>query len=283
MKFDEHLTQQEISKKLLVSINKVKWVTSKKYEDVLLRKKEKEQKEQNFIERVKKYLPISNSLNHLCKQLKVKSCDGYYKKIQKIIEEHKLSTEHFGTIAFNRNNSFKMSDKEFFVDGEKREGKSVIKRLVEGKHKKYECEECGIFEWNGKPLTLQIHHINGKHDDNRIGNLQILCPNCHTQTDTFGKRKNKQCKHPKRHTTRKNCIVCGKEIEGWGKEYCSHECSYTGHRKTNITADELLTLIKTMKSYTKVGNYLSVSGNTIKKYTKTLGIFDVCRQYIISR
>jgi hypothetical protein len=49
-----------------------------------------------------------------------------------------------------------------------------------------ECAICGLGpEWQGKPLTLQLDHINGKNNDHRIENLRILCPNCHTQTDTY--------------------------------------------------------------------------------------------------
>ena len=49
---------------------------------------------------------------------------------------------------------------------------------------------CGnIGEWNGNSLSLQLDHINGIHTDNRIENLRMLCPNCHSQTETFSKRK----------------------------------------------------------------------------------------------
>lgn len=48
------------------------------------------------------------------------------------------------------------------------------------------CEECGIEEWNSKPITLQVDHVNGNRRDNRHTNLKILCPNCHSQTETFG-------------------------------------------------------------------------------------------------
>ena len=59
-------------------------------------------------------------------------------------------------------------------------------RLVKEGLKEYKCECCGITKWNSKPITLQLHHINGIHNDNRLSNLQLLCPNCHSQTDNFG-------------------------------------------------------------------------------------------------
>ena len=54
---------------------------------------------------------------------------------------------------------------------------------------KGKCMECGNSEWNGKPMPLEIHHINGKSKDNSLCNLMVLCPNCHTFTDTY-KSKN---------------------------------------------------------------------------------------------
>ena len=54
-------------------------------------------------------------------------------------------------------------------------------------HLEQKCSLCGLgLVWNGKPLRLQIDHENGDKQDNRIENLRIICPNCHTQTHTWG-------------------------------------------------------------------------------------------------
>lgn len=61
------------------------------------------------------------------------------------------------------------------------------KRLIEEGLLENKCNCCGIGpEWNGQKLTLQLDHINGVSNDNRLKNLRILCPNCHSQTDNYG-------------------------------------------------------------------------------------------------
>jgi transcriptional regulator with XRE-family HTH domain len=64
----------------------------------------------------------------------------------------------------------------------------IKQRLIALGLKEYECESCGIDEWRGRPLSLALHHVNGVGTDNRLENLQLLCPNCHSQTENFGGR-----------------------------------------------------------------------------------------------
>jgi len=60
-------------------------------------------------------------------------------------------------------------------------------RLVSAEVKGNRCEECGLVEWLGEPLTMALHHANGDGLDNRLHNLRLLCPNCHSQTPSFAR------------------------------------------------------------------------------------------------
>lgn len=72
------------------------------------------------------------------------------------------------------------------------------KKLLDAGLKKNECEECGISEtYNGKPIMMQLDHENGKSDDHRLENLRMLCPNCHSQTQTYSGRNIKNVNRTK--------------------------------------------------------------------------------------
>jgi transposase len=62
------------------------------------------------------------------------------------------------------------------------------RRLLEEGLKANLCEVCGLTAWLGRPLSMALHHVNGDGRDNRLENLQLLCPNCHSQTDNFAGR-----------------------------------------------------------------------------------------------
>jgi 5-methylcytosine-specific restriction endonuclease McrA/DNA-binding transcriptional ArsR family regulator len=86
-----------------------------------------------------------------------------------------------------------------FAKGTSRDGRGFRKkRLINEGIKEDRCEECSITHWRGRKLSIQLHHKNGDGTDNRIENLEMLCPNCHSQTDTYGGRNGHRRREPRR-------------------------------------------------------------------------------------
>ena len=102
--------------------------------------------------------------------------DFYY--IKSLINDGLLSQE-----ALDRNNRSR-KDAEMFV-ANKALTKSMKGRVIEMRGGC--CERCGNpGEWNGQPLMLQVHHVDGNRFNSTLDNLMVLCPNCHALTDNFG-------------------------------------------------------------------------------------------------
>lgn len=74
-------------------------------------------------------------------------------------------------------------DRRMFVNGKSFE-KSMRRRILEIRGNR--CESCGITEWEGDSVTMQVHHIDGNRWNNELSNLMVLCPNCHALTDNYG-------------------------------------------------------------------------------------------------
>lgn len=86
---------------------------------------------------------------------------------------------------------YKIWCNEIFKGNVKTSSNKLRQALFLSGYKENKCECCNITEWNGKPISMQLHHIDGNPLNNALENLQILCPNCHTQTDNYGS-KNKR-------------------------------------------------------------------------------------------
>jgi transposase len=77
---------------------------------------------------------------------------------------------------------------EVFATNTRRGRGHLKQRLLQAGLKDGSCERCGISEWLGQPLSVTLHHVNGDRFDNRVQNLKLLCPNCHSQTDNYAGR-----------------------------------------------------------------------------------------------
>ena len=105
---------------------------------------------------------------------------GTMTALKKMYEEMNLDTSHFKGQGWNKGNY----DYSTFAKGEvKRTGKTIVEPLIALRGRK--CENCGIEEWLGQPIKLEAHHIDGDRLNNEFDNLQLLCPNCHSYTETY--------------------------------------------------------------------------------------------------
>ena len=202
----------------------------------------------------------SNSLSEILrKQGKAKS-GANFKILKDKLESYNIKY-HFISI---KSLFEKIPLKDKLIKGSNIQSSKLKRELIEAGLKENKCEICGqLPEWNGKQLVLQLDHINGDHYDNRLENLRIVCPNCHTHTETFGyKRPN---------TT---CVDCGEEIGSKStrcKKCCAVHNKQTQSNPNKPSKEELLNLIKE-KSFVEIGKMFKVSDNNIRKWCKRYGL-----------
>ena len=142
-------------------------------------------------EQFQEIVESSNSISEIASSLGYKSKGGgVVKMIKDRIEKLSLDTSHFNPYSIGSMKGKKyISDDEIFVENSTYvNNTSLKKKLLKMNVIEYKCAICGISEWLGNSLSLQLDHINGNNKDNRLENLRLLCPNCHSQTSTFSGR-----------------------------------------------------------------------------------------------
>lgn len=133
-----------------------------------------------FIEKSKSYSELAIKLGY------AENGGSGIKAVKEMLETKNFNYDHFLHQGWNKNNY----NYDRFQYSTKLRSADLLPALIHLRGRK--CEKCGLTEWQNDIIPLQVHHIDGNHYNNIIENLQILCPNCHAQTDTYaGKNKNR--------------------------------------------------------------------------------------------
>jgi 5-methylcytosine-specific restriction endonuclease McrA len=131
----------------------------------------------------------SDSVSEVSRRLGYTPNGGVHRMIVGRIRTSALDTSHFTGTRWARGRTLPRRSiplDEILVERSTyRTNSRLRRRLVAAGLLTAECAECGLSSWRGRPLPLHLDHINGDHTDNRIENLRILCPNCHSQTETW--------------------------------------------------------------------------------------------------
>ena len=200
---------------------------------------------------------------------------GNFRTVKARIHEMGLDTSHFLSNVDASNLSRRVSLQEFqeewlIVNCDRSRG-FVKKYLRQFNLIEYKCSDCqNDGNWNNKELVLQLEHINGISNDNRLENLCFLCPNCHSQTSSYAGKGNKI----------NHLCVCG-EIKGKISKFCI-KCIKSGNVKTKKIdwppLDELNKMLWEMPT-THIAKKLGVSDKAIEAHIKKRGLTKPPRGY----
>lgn len=150
-------------------------------------------------EQVIEAVKVSKSNAEVCRRIGISPKGGNSKTVKKIIQKLNLDISHFTGSNWNKGltsdkhpSIIKKDISEILIENSGWSSSGIRIRLLKEGLKEYKCECCGLSEWQGNPIPLQLHHLNGVHTDNRFENLQLLCPNCHALTDNYSGRSSKR-------------------------------------------------------------------------------------------
>jgi HNH endonuclease len=224
-------------------------------------------------ERLIRAIEESSSVKECLEYLGLRPAGGNYRQFYRWCEYHNLTPPKGDcSIGLRRASRLKQIPLDKIMVRHSTYSRTNLKsRLLDVGLLEHHCYECGQrSEWNGKPLTLQLDHINGTADDNRLVNLRLLCPNCHSQTSNFAGKKRR--KIPKYEA----CECCLKSLGKFNKQPLCKKCFAQQPRPScrKVERPPLNVLKEQVENhgYAATGRKYGVSDNAIRKWLKTTGM-----------
>lgn len=217
-------------------------------------------------EKLQKAITEGISYSDVLRRMNIPTAGNNQSTLKRKIKEFNLDISHF-TFRREKKNESKQIPIDDYLNNKKFIKTSDLKeKLIKAGLKLSKCEKCGISEWQGAPLVIQLHHINGNSKNNNLNNLQLLCPNCHSQTDNYCGNSNKQPKQ------KYYCPDCGREIHRRSTRCLSCASKFRGQTKFNLSKEELQGLLEQGYSRTQIGKNLGVTEACIRKWIKKYNI-----------
>lgn len=132
------------------------------------------------------YCRESLSYRQVLTKLGLDETGGNYKSLKDNIKRLDIDISHFTHATWNKGKIIgpQRPIEDYLNNVVSISSHKLRLRLINEGMKEAKCERCNLMDWNDEPIPLELDHINGDHDDNRLENLRILCPNCHYQTPT---------------------------------------------------------------------------------------------------
>ncbi len=222
---------------------------------------------------IRDLVPRVSSLTEVLRHVGLRPAGGNYRLLRKWLQEWGISTEHFtGTPPPRRREPVALE--QVLVQGSTYQRGQLKQRLYESGLKQRACEQCGQGEqWRGRQMALILDHINGVADDNRLENLQIVCPNCAATLDTHCGRANRVPAEDR------SCLRCGVSFrpKSAPQRYCSRECGMRwlragrprpGARRVDRPPYEELIAEVEATNWSAVGRRYGVSDNAVRKWMR---------------
>lgn len=149
------------------------------------------------------------------------------------------------------------------------------KRLIRENLLEHKCYQCGLSEWQGQPIPIELHHIDGNNKNNSLDNLTVLCPNCHTQTENYCAKNRRTTWEDKKllraaKNPTGNCPVCQATVSK--DKYCSQACFYQSQRKANRPDKQTLEALIKTNTWRAIAKLYGVTDNTIKNWANKYNI-----------